>query len=90
MNFTIQISLEDYKISVNHGWNLDGIELFSCNNSILNMVTEFKYFNILNPLAPSELLLLPSAKKSVQKGRIGMAGYQVTLKGLVEFQNKKF
>ena len=47
---------------------------------------EFFYFEVL--LAPSDLLL-PSAKKAAQKGWIGLAGYQVTLKGLVEFQNKK-
>ena len=33
-------------------------------------------------------MLLPSAEKSVQKGWIGLAGYQVSLKGRVEFQNK--
>ena len=48
---------------------------------------EFFNFEIL--LAPSELLL-PSAEKSAQKGWIGLTGYQVTLKGLVEFQSKKF
>jgi hypothetical protein len=41
------------------------------------------------PLASSELLL-PSEKKSAQKGWIRLAGSQVSLKGLVEFQNKKF
>ena len=29
MNFTWQISLKDYKISVNHEWNLDGIDVLT-------------------------------------------------------------
>ena len=37
--------------------------------------------------APLELLLA-SAKKSAQRGSIGLAGEQVSLKGLSEFQNK--
>ena len=43
------------------------------------------YFEI--DRAPSELLL-PSAKMSAQNGRIGLAAYLVSLKGLGEFQNK--
>ena len=45
------------------------------------------YFEIHR--APSELLLA-SAKISAQNGRIGLAAQQVSLKGLGEFQNKKF
>ena len=47
------------------------------------------HFEIEIERAPSELLLL-SAKKSAKKGRIGLEGYQASLKGLIQFQNKKF
>ena len=46
----------------------------------------FFYFEIQG--APSELLL-PHAKRSAQRGCIGQADYQVSLKGLNGFQNKK-
>ena len=49
---------------------------------------EFFTLKFTKPLWPSELLL-PSANKSAQKGLIGLAGQQVSLKGLGEFQNKK-
>ena len=47
---------------------------------------EFFYFEIL--IAPSDLLL-PSSKKSAQKGWIGLASFQVTVKGLVELKKIK-